>query len=428
MKKGFASMRCALLGEHLGHSFSPQIHAALTDYTYDLVERPRDEVEEFVKHGGYDCFNVTIPYKQTVIPFLDTISPEAERIGAVNTVVRDKDGTLHGYNTDYFGFSYMIDRLGLSVKGKKAIVLGRGGASHTACTVLRDRGVRELIVFGSRDNTLENLFPHTDTEIIVNATPVGMFPHTGHTPVDLSLFPHCIAVLDMIYNPARPALLLDAEARGIPYINGLSMLVAQAVKAFEFFTGDGSQFSMIETITADIRKQTENIILIGMPGCGKSTVGQLLAQRMERPFYDADEEFLKCFGVTPAQVIESKGEETFRKMEHEVLCELGKQSGTVIVCGGGAVTRETNYHPLHQNGVIVYLQRELSLLCTKGRPLSQTRTPEALYRERKEKYEAFADITVQSTEVPTQTAAVIQQGFELFLEPGTENAHENFSH
>ena len=422
MKRGYTQMRCGLLGEHLGHSFSPQIHAQIADYGYDLVELPQEQVGDFVRNGGYDAFNVTIPYKQTVIPFMDTVSPEAERIGAVNTVVRHPDGTVHGYNTDYFGFSYMIDRLGLDVKGKKALVFGSGGASLTACAVLRDRQVRELVVIGIEDNNPETLAKHGDTEIVVNATPVGMYPKNGSTPVSLSLFPNCIAVLDVIYNPARTALLLEAEARKIPHINGLYMLVAQAVKAFEFFTGDPSEEGIIDVITAQIEAQTKNVILIGMPGCGKSTVGRLLAEKMNRPFHDADDAFTDMHGMTPAKAIESLGEDRFRQMEHEVLCELGKQSGTVIACGGGVVTREYNYAPLHQNGVILYLKRELSRLATNGRPLSQKTSPEALFLARKAGYEAFADLQIQSTEIPEQTVAAMLEAWSLISRDG-KDAH-----
>lgn len=400
-----ASMRCGLLGEHLSHSFSPLIHGELADYSYELIERAPDEVEAFVKEGGYDAFNVTIPYKKTVIPFLTRISPEAEAIGAVNTVVRRADGTLDGYNTDYFGFDSMLTASGIEVGGKKALVLGSGGASNTAVAVLRDRGVRELVVVGrSLENNYENLDRHADAEIIVNTTPVGMYPKNGASPMDLSLFPACRGVLDVIYNPAKTALVLDAEERGIPAMSGLWMLVAQAVKAFEFFTGECAEPECIARITKKISEQTRNLILIGMPGCGKSTVGRVLAEQTGRPFYDADEKFAAMHKMTPAEAINTLGEDRFREMEHEVLLSLGKQSGTVIACGGGVVTRAYNYRPLHQNGVILYLKRELSLLATGGRPLSQKTSPEALYLARKDAYERFADLTVDSTEDPCLTA------------------------
>lgn len=416
MKRGYKTLRCGLIGERLGHSFSPQIHAALADYSYETVELSPDEIGGFVRDGGFDAFNVTIPYKKAVLPFLDSISPEAARIGAVNTVVRHRDGSLHGYNTDYFGFSGMLDRLGIPVEGKKVLVLGSGGASVTVQAVLSDRGAGKVVVIGrSLENNYGNLHLHSDAQIIVNTTPVGMYPNNGSAPVELARFPQCVGVLDLIYNPARTALLLDAEARGIAYINGLYMLVAQAVKAFEFFTGDVAEENMIESITQAIALQTQNIVLIGMPGCGKSTVGRLLAERLCRPFYDADSEFSVMHGITPAEAILSHGEDRFRQMEHEVLLSLGKQSGAVIACGGGAVTREYNYAPLHQNGILVYLERELSRLAREGRPLSQGRSLESLYEARRDAYERFADIRIQSTEEPVRTALVMEDALQAFI-------------
>lgn len=407
MKSGFANMKCGLLGEKLGHSFSPQIHAELADYSYDLVELAPDEVGPFVKSDKLDAYNVTIPYKKTVMPFLDVISPEAKSIGAVNTVVRGADGKLYGYNTDYFGFCHMLDVSGIKVEGKKAIVFGNGGASATVCAVLRDKGVKELIVISIEDNTPENIAKHSDSEIIVNATPVGMYPHNGRAPVDLTLFKNCIGVLDVIYNPSKTKLLLDAEGLGIAYVNGLPMLVAQAAKAFEFFTGDVAEEGACERITASIERQTKNIVLIGMPGCGKTTVGKLLAKELGRTFYDADDVFTENFGVTPAEVISGEGEEKFRQMEHEITEKLGKLSGAVISCGGGVITREYNYEPLHQNGTIIFLERELANLSKKGRPLSQSTPIEQLYASRIDAYRRFADIVVKSTEVPANTAALM---------------------
>ncbi len=405
MKKGFSHMHCALLGEHLGHTFSPRIHSELADYSYDVVDIPASAVEDFMRGGGYDAFNVTIPHKKTVIPFLDRISPEAAAIGAVNAVVRRKDGTLDGYNTDYFGFDGMIATSGIDVADAKALVLGNGGASLTVCAVLRDRGAKEILVFDRKGAIPYSELPlHADAEIIVNATPVGMYPNNGSSLVDLSLFPQCRGVLDLVYNPCRTALILNAEARGIPCMGGLYMLVAQAAKALEYFTGEPAEDGAIDAITEQILADTHNIILIGMPGCGKSTVGKRIAEKTGRPFFDADEEFTVTYQKTPAQIIESLGEDRFRKMEHEVLCELGKKSGAVIACGGGAVTRECNYAPLRQNGVIVYLRRELSKLSSAGRPLSQRTSPEALYEARRAAYERFADLTEDSTEVVDLTA------------------------
>ncbi len=367
-----------------------------------------------MRSNELDAFNVTIPYKKAVMPYLDVISPEAIAIGAVNTVVRGKDGRLYGYNTDYFGFSYTLDSSGIDVKDKRVIVFGAGGASATACAVLRDREVSELAVISSRDNTPKNLARYNDFQIIVNTSPVGMYPKNGKTPVDISAFPNCEAVVDVIYNPSLTCLLLDAEKKGIPHINGLPMLVSQAVRAFELFTGGKAEEDICESVISRIEADTKNIILIGMPGCGKSSVGRLLAQMLNRPFYDADDVFTETYRRTPAEVITREGEAVFRAMEHTVCEELGKLSVAVIACGGGVVTREQNYPALHQNGTIVFLQRELSRLSKKGRPISQSTSVEELYASREEAYRRFADITVQSTEVQKNTALLILK--ELGLE------------
>ena len=406
MVTGYSHMRCGLLGEHLGHSFSPLIHSLLTDYSYDLIEKAPNEVESFVKGREYNAYNVTIPYKKTVIPFLDVISPEAQQLGAVNTVV-NKNGKLYGYNTDYFGFSHMIDMSGIDIGEKKVVVLGTGGSAVTICAVLRDRGVGKLVSISRADNNPQTLSKHSDTHMIVNCTPVGMYPNNGAAPVDLSLFPRCMGVLDIVYNPSKTALVLDAERRGMVAVSGLSMLVAQAVKAFEFFTDHPAEYDACERIVAAIESQTKNIVLIGMPGCGKSTVGKLIAKILDRPFYDADTEFIKKYNAMPAEIITSKGEEQFRLMEHEVTNELGKMSGAVIACGGGVVTRDYNYDPLHQNSTIVFLERELGNLSTKGRPLSQSNSLQKLYDSRIDAYCRFADIRVKSTEIPKKTAHLI---------------------
>lgn len=405
MRAGYKNMRCGLIGEHLGHSFSKIIHAQIADYSYELVELEPDKVGDFVRSGGFDAFNVTIPYKKTVMPYLDEISPEAVRIGAVNTVVKGSDGKIYGYNTDYFGFDSMLRASGFDAEGKKAVILGKGGASLTVKTVLADRGASEIVVVsrGLEDN-YENIGRHFDADLIVNATPVGMYPKNGESLISLGDFKNCKCVLDLIYNPSKTALLLEAEALQIPHMNGLHMLVAQAVKAYEFFTGDKADDNIIDSITQKIENDTQNIILIGMPGCGKSTVGKLLSEKLGRAFVDADERFSETYEMTPAEAITNFGEPRFRDMEHRVIAELGKCSGHVIACGGGVVTREENYAPLHQNGRIIYLKRELSRLATGGRPLSQKTSVEALYEARKDAYIRFADIVVESTEVPEKTA------------------------
>lgn len=415
MKTGYSSLRCGLIGEHLGHSFSVMIHELLGDYSFVLRELAPSELEAFVKSDELDAYCVTIPYKKAVMPFLDVISPEAQAIGAVNVVVNGKDGKRYGYNTDYFGFDYMVSRSGVSVEGKKAVVLGGGGASATACALLRDKGAKSIVVIDKDDNTPEGIAPHRDAEIIVNTTPVGMYPKNMISPVSLDDFPDTQAVLDVVYNPARTALMLDAEKRGIAAVGGLSMLVAQAAKGFEHFTGDSREEGIIGSVLAQITARSSNLILVGMPGCGKSSVGAIIADKLGRDFLDADAECEKMHSITPADAIRTLGEEKFREMETETISILGKLSGKVIATGGGVVTRERNYTLLHQNGVIVFLERDISLLPTNNRPLSQGNSLEKLYDSRIDSYRRFADITVESTGIIEKTAELIISAFLEFV-------------
>lgn len=399
-------MKCGLLGRKLGHSYSPQIHAYLGDYPYDLFEKEPEEVEEFLRNGDFTAINVTIPYKQTVIPFCAELSPMARRIGAVNTIVRRQDGSLIGHNTDYFGFLSTVRRTGLDPSGKKVLIIGSGGASKPAIAVMEELGAN-VTVISHKENTPETLSRHGDCAVLVNATPVGMYPNVGVSPVDLSLFPHLEGVIDMIYNPARTKLLLDAEARGLVAENGLWMLVAQAKEAAEWFTGRPIRDDVIKTIHRQLKTQMENIILIGMPGCGKSTVGKLLAQRLGRSFVDADSRIVDAAGMSIPEIFAHSGEEGFRQIETQVLSDLGMRSGLVIATGGGCVTQERNYPLLHQNGTCVWLTRDLAKLPTDGRPLSQKGKLEQMYQIRKPLYERFADVTVCNDAAAEDCAAMI---------------------
>lgn len=402
------NIKCGLLGEHLGHSFSPQIHKQLADYSYELFEMPIDEVESFIRSDRFDAMNVTIPYKKTVMPFLDEISDEARRIGSVNTVTHLEDGRLRGDNTDYFGFSYMIDKSKIAIEGKKVLVLGSGGASETAQTVCADRGAREVVVISrSGKNNYENLYLHADAEVIVNTTPVGMFPRNGEAAVKLEDFPALEGVLEMIYNPARTKLLLDAERLNIPHINGLCMLVAQAKRACEIFLGKSIPDERIDKITAEIAAQTGNLILVGMPGCGKSTVGELLAEKLGRELIDTDAMIVEKAGMPIPEIFSRFGEEHFRAIEHECVCEASKQSGKIIATGGGVVTRQENYAPLHQNGKIFFINRRTDELPTDGRPISQSTDLSELYKKRLPMYKSFCDKEVNNNRPIEQTVCEI---------------------
>jgi len=382
---------CGLLGRKLGHSYSPQIHASLGDYTYELFEKEPEELETFLREGPFTGLNVTIPYKKAVIPYLDALSPVARRLGAVNTIVRRPDGTLYGHNTDYFGFRSMVERSGLTVTGKKCLVLGSGGASNTAVAVLQELGAHVVIISRSGENNYDNLDRHSDAAVIVNTTPVGMYPHTDTSPVDLDGFPMLEGVLDVIYNPARTQLLLDAEARGIPCMNGLWMLVAQAKEAAEYFTGCAIPDARIADIHHSLRLQMENIILVGMPGCGKSTIAAALAKKLNKTVVDSDSEIMALSLKTIPEIFLDEGEGSFRAWETEALRGLGKRSGLIIATGGGCVTQARNYPLLHRNGTIFWLTRDLDKLPTDGRPLSQANRLSEMYAVRAPLYEDFAD-------------------------------------
>lgn len=404
-------MKCGLLGQKLGHSYSPQIHSLLADYSYCLFEKQPEELEDFLKYGEFSGLNVTIPYKKSVIAYLSQLSDIASRLGAVNTIVRQED-QLIGHNTDFFGFQSMVSQSGLQVSGKKALVLGSGGASNTAVAVLRELGAKVIVISRSGENNYNNLHLHSDAAVIVNATPVGMYPNVGVSPIDLGGFSQLEGVLDIVYNPARTQLLMDAERRGLVTMNGLWMLVAQAKESAEWFSGKAIPDEIIPQIHRKLRMQMENIVLIGMPGSGKSTIGQLLAKELGKQFVDADTAIVQQAGMTIPEVFSKDGESGFRAIETQVLAQLGKQSGLVIATGGGCVTREENYPLLHQNGTIYCLNRALDRLPTDGRPLSQAGKLEEMYRIRKPLYDRFADYQIDSNSTPEAAVAQIIKTLE----------------
>ena len=388
-------MKFGLRGRKLGHSYSPMIFDLMGGYEYLLHEREPEGIEGLLRNEPFDGLNVTIPYKKDVIPYLDEVDPLASRLGSVNTIVK-RNGHLSGYNSDYYGFSSMVCKSGIAVAEKKVLVLGSGGASVTVQAVLRDMGANVVVISRSGENHYGNLHLHSDASVIVNTTPVGMYPHNGASPVDLTLFPRLEGVLDLIYNPARTQLLLDAERLGIPCMNGLWMLVAQAKKSAEWFMDRELPDSLIADIHHRLRDKMENVALIGMAGCGKSRIGAMLAEATGKTFVDADNEIVKLAEKTIPEIFAQDGEEVFRAYETQVLEALGRRSGLVIATGGGCVTRERNYPLLHQNSRMIWIQRDAALLPTEGRPLSQKNGPTALYEQRKHLYEAFSDAFVVS--------------------------------
>ena len=402
-------MKCGLLGEKLGHSYSPVIHAMLADYEYRLYEKTPAELADFIRRGEWDGLNVTIPYKKAVMPLCTELSDTARRCGSVNTLRRLPDGGIRGENTDADGFAFLLRSLGFSPAGKKAVIFGSGGAAATVRAVLEEKGAGQIVTV-SRHGTdnYENLARHADAQLVVNATPVGMFPHNGAAAASLALFPRCEAAADLIYNPARSALLMEAEELGIPCRNGLGMLAAQAVRSCELFLRTAVPDGAAARIERELARQMQNIVLIGMPGCGKSTVGRLLAGETGREFCASDA-LVECGASLPIpEIFRREGEEGFRRRETAALTALGRLSGRVIDTGGGCVTRDENYPLLHQNGVIVWLRRDLDRLPKEGRPISLRSDLCELYERRRPSYERFADFSVSNDGTPEQTVRAIR--------------------
>ena len=402
-------LRCGLLGETLGHSYSPMIHHQLGDYDYRLFEIPRDALDAFLESGDWDGLNVTIPYKKAVVPYCGALSEAAAKLQSVNTLVRRPDGTLYGDNTDLYGFLYMMRRSGIQPAGKKALVLGSGGASVTVKAALEQLGASVTVISRSGPDNYANLDRHADARIIANTTPVGMYPHNGVAAVDLRQFPHCEGVLDIVYNPARTALLLQAEDLGIPCAGGLSMLVAQARRSSELFTGAVMDDGVLERVERTIQGRLRNIVLIGMPGSGKTTIAAALSRTLGREAVEADDLISQKAGMSIPEIFAQSGEEGFRALETEVLAEQGKRSGIILSTGGGCVTRPENYPLLHQNGVIFCLTRALSKLPTDGRPISQSTDLAQLYARREPLYRRFADVMVSNDGAPEDTLHTIME-------------------
>lgn len=386
-----------LLGRKLGHSLSPEIHYLLGDPSYTLFEVEPENVEEFLKKREFDSINVTIPYKRTVMPHLSKTSEIARRIGSVNTIVKDENGKLHGYNTDYYGFSYLLDFANVDVKGKFCLLLGDGGSAAAVKVVLADRGVGKMICLTrSGAHKIDDASKYSDADIIINTTPVGMYPDNGVSAISLDGFDKVEAVIDLIYNPLKTKLLFDAEAKGIPAYNGLPMLTAQAKRSREFFLGCDIDDRAIDMLNARLTGHMLNVTLIGMPGCGKSTIGKALAEKLGRKLIDTDEAIKAIYGKTPAEIIEKDGEAEFRRMEHVAAEWAGKRTGKIIATGGGIVKRADNRRALAQNGIIVFINRRLEDLPTDGRPLSLANGVESLYAERLPIYRAWCDIEVEN--------------------------------
>ena len=410
-------MQYGCIGEHLIHSFSKEIHGLLTDYLYELKEIPMGQLDTFMTQRDFKAINVTIPYKQDVIPYLSHIDPVAAQIGAVNTVV-NRDGQLYGYNTDFGGMHDLILRTGIQMQGKKVLILGTGGTSNTAMAVAKHMGAASVFKVSRSQKpgvlTYECVKrEHLDAQVLINTTPRGMFSREGGMSIDPALFPGLCGAIDAVYNPLRTEFILQARKMGAPAAGGLYMLVRQAVLASEIFLGCKYPEDATEAVYRKIRAQKENIVLTGMPGSGKSTVGRLLAQKLQRPFVDVDALITEKTGSTPAEIITQQGEPAFRDIEADTIRQLSAQNGAVIATGGGAVLRSENIDALRMNGRIFFLDRPVEqLLPTGDRPLSSTK--EAIlqrYNERYGIYVSTADAVIPNADSADAAAQQIERSF-----------------
>lgn len=410
-------MKFGLLGRTLGHSFSPRIHNALGNTNYELFEREPSQLQEFFANPELQGINITFPYKVNALEACDVVDPRAERIGCVNTMVR-KDGKWHGYNTDYDGFVFTLKHAGIDVSGKECIILGDGASSATVHVALEDLGAKSITHLSRKTAPLYTDAPnyYETAQIIINCTPIGMYPHNPASLIDIMQFSKLEGVVDLIYNPRRTVLLLQAEMMGIPHCDGLPFLVAQGVEAANHFQGESFGTKEIEQILRDMRREKENIILIGMPGVGKTTVGKAIGKKMGRTCIDVDQELAKEIGDISKYITE-QGEVAFREKEAEMIAKLGTQTGIVISTGGGCVTVPKNFAHLRQNGRIYQLTQPVEKLSTSGRVLSsggierlreleETRTP---------MYESFAQCIVEHNRNAPETVAAILEDFESNL-------------
>ena len=406
-------MRYGLIGCPLGHSFSKEIHESLKRYPYELKELQPDEVETFLHQKDFSGINVTIPYKQTVIPYLDQISDRAKAIGAVNTIV-NRDGRLYGDNTDFDGMRLALTKAGILLRGKKVLILGTGGTSRTALAVARSLGAKEVfrVSRSGKDGALtyEQVYTrHTDAGVIINTTPCGMYPNEDAIPIDLGRFQDLTGVFDAVYRPLRTKLVENARKAGIPADTGLYMLVAQALRAAELFTGEAFPSSAIEEVYTKVLNEKRNLVLIGMPGVGKTRVGTRLSELLRRPFFDSDRVIIERIKMPIADYFAASGEQAFREIESEVLKELSRKNGVVISTGGGAVLKEENVLSLRANGLLLFLDRPVDELKTSSdRPLSSDlEKVRKLFEVRYPLYLAACDRHILSGRNANETAHMI---------------------
>lgn len=389
-------MKFCLIGEKLSHSYSAEIHS-LMGLDYQLNQIEKSQLENFVKDNNFSGYNVTIPYKKEIITYLDEVDHLAKEIGSVNTVVK-ANGKNIGYNTDFFGLDYLFKNAKINCKNKKVLILGgNGGVGQTVQTYLKSQKAKDIVVVSrTGDVNYQNIYTQKDAQIIINATPIGMFPDNMGEIIDLSKFEKLVGVVDLIYNPFQTNILYQAKKLKIKCSNGLSMLVAQALLSNQLWTGKKIKLKQISEIAKKIYSNKNNIVLIGMPSSGKTTIGKLLAQQLKKEFVDTDQEIFNLTGQKPSSIILEKGEPYFREIESKIIDNLYKKNGLVIATGGGSVLKEENRIKLAQNGFAVFVKRKLNNLSTKDRPISQQNGIKGLYKNRKKIYKDFSDMCVNN--------------------------------
>ena len=415
-------MRYGLIGEKLGHSFSKDIHERIADYTFDLIPLSKEEFKTFMEKKEFTALNVTIPYKKDVIPYLDEMDEHAKAIGAVNTIV-NRDGKLKGYNTDFTGFLYMVKKHNVHMEGKKVLIIGNGGASAAIQAVVQHESAGSMVIVdvvpGNGAISYDEMFSsHLDAEIIINTSPIGMYPRIGNAPIDISMFHKCEAVLDVIYNPILTRLCFEAQEMDIKRVNGLEMLIAQAKQSVEFFLDKSIDNQIIDDIYQDMLRERCNIVLIGMPSAGKTTIGKMLENRMQKEFIDLDDIIIEKAGKSIPEIFEESGEAGFRAIETEAAIEVSKLNNKIIATGGGTIKHKVNMDYLRQNGITIFIDRDVDKLISSdpNRPLSKsTDALEKMHAERLPLYQKNAAYVAVNNSDIESTVTEIEEAYRSIL-------------
>ncbi|MCR0265839.1 shikimate dehydrogenase [[Clostridium] innocuum] len=415
-------MRYGLIGEKLGHSFSKDIHERIADYTFDLIPLSKEEFKEFMEKKEFAAINVTIPYKKDVIPYLDEMDEHAKAIGAVNTIV-NQNGKLKGYNTDFTGFLYMVKKHNVHMEGKKVLIIGNGGASAAIQAVVRHEKAGKMVIVdvvtGNGAISYDEMFSsHLDAEIIINTSPIGMYPRIGNAPIDISMFHKCEAVMDVIYNPILTRLCFEAQEMDIKRVNGLEMLIAQAKQSVEFFLDKKIDDQIIDDIYQDMLKERCNIVLIGMPSAGKTTIGKMLEDRMQKEFIDLDDVIIEKAGKTIPEIFEESGEAGFRAIETEAAIEVSKLNNKIIATGGGTIKHKVNMDYLRQNGITIFIDRDVDKLISSdpNRPLSKSSDAlQKMHAERLPLYQKYAAYVAVNNSDIESTVKEIEEAYHSIL-------------